>query len=194
MNKRKKRISLGRPLSELEMPRQALQAAPVVISRTEIAQDSDETQAEQRPGIEHHPLFWFTLGALTVGIIVLLGLLLLTNVGGALPTKSNWQTAPDGWLATPTASLTLPGVPQASQPDVGATITAYIEANRSVPRISIEETRRRLEEGSIIVVDVRSKSSYDYQHIKEAISIPSYEAEVRLSEFPKDKDIVLYCA
>ncbi len=62
-----------------------------------------------------------------------------------------------------------------------------------VPRISLEETQDQLEQGQAILVDVRSKASYDRAHAAGAVSIPEEEIATRLDELPRDKDIILYC-
>ena len=46
----------------------------------------------------------------------------------------------------------------------------------------------------IFWADARDKAEYDAGHIKGAKSIPLTELESRISEFPKDKDIILYCS
>lgn len=65
--------------------------------------------------------------------------------------------------------------------------------NPDVPRISVGDTKIKMDRGEAIVVDVRSKSSYDASHIAGAISIPEAEINSRLSELPSGKEIVLYC-
>jgi len=62
-----------------------------------------------------------------------------------------------------------------------------------VSRISVKETQRKLAAGDILLVDVRSKTSYDNQHIAGAVSIPEEEVGARLGELPLDQEIVLYC-
>jgi hypothetical protein len=62
-----------------------------------------------------------------------------------------------------------------------------------VSRISVKETQNKLEAGEILLVDVRSKASYDSLHITGAMSIPEEEVGDRLSELPVDRGIVLYC-
>ena len=44
-----------------------------------------------------------------------------------------------------------------------------------------------------VVYDTRAKSSYDAEHIKGALSMPSGEVADRTGELPKDKTIVFYC-
>ena len=44
-----------------------------------------------------------------------------------------------------------------------------------------------------VVVDVRSKQSFDEGHIKGAISVPEAEVDSRLADLPKDRLIVAYC-
>ena len=63
-----------------------------------------------------------------------------------------------------------------------------------VPEITKEELKEKLEKKvDFIVVDVRSKASYDKSHIPGAISIPLGDIEKRHEELPKDKEIILYC-
>jgi hypothetical protein len=62
-----------------------------------------------------------------------------------------------------------------------------------VPRISVQETQNKMEQGLAILVDVRSKTSYDRSHAVGAISLPEAEILNRLDELPRDKDIILYC-
>jgi rhodanese-related sulfurtransferase len=59
------------------------------------------------------------------------------------------------------------------------------------------ETRRTLlakaRKGDIVVLDVRPESEYRSSHLPHARSIPLSELKRRLSELPKNKDIVAYC-
>jgi len=52
---------------------------------------------------------------------------------------------------------------------------------------------KRVRSGEVIVLDVRPPEEYFAKHIKGALSIPLKELEERLSELPKDKEIVAYC-
>ena len=62
-----------------------------------------------------------------------------------------------------------------------------------VPRISLDEARRKLDSGEAILVDVRTKESYDSSHAQGALSIPETEVDSRLNEIPHDGDVILYC-
>lgn len=62
-----------------------------------------------------------------------------------------------------------------------------------VPRISLEETQSKMALDQAVLVDVRSKASYDKSHAVGALSIPEEEMGARVDELPRDKDIILYC-
>jgi hypothetical protein len=62
-----------------------------------------------------------------------------------------------------------------------------------VPRISVQDTQAMMAQGQAVLVDVRSKASYDQTHAAGAISIPEAEMPARLSELPRDQVIILYC-
>jgi len=57
----------------------------------------------------------------------------------------------------------------------------------------LQEVEAKLEQSQAILVDVRSKQSYDAGHAANAISIPEDEMASRLGELPRDKEIILYC-
>jgi hypothetical protein len=61
-----------------------------------------------------------------------------------------------------------------------------------VARITVEETIDKLESGHAVLVDVRSKSSYDTLHAEGAVSVPENEIETRGDDLPRDVDLVLY--
>ncbi len=47
--------------------------------------------------------------------------------------------------------------------------------------------------GAVVVIDVRPRDEYDTAHLPCARSMPVAEIERRLSELPRDKEIVAYC-
>jgi rhodanese-related sulfurtransferase/DNA-binding MarR family transcriptional regulator len=52
---------------------------------------------------------------------------------------------------------------------------------------------RRLEDGNVILLDVRPEAEYRSRHIAGARSIPITELANRLEEIPHDREIVAYC-
>ena len=69
-------------------------------------------------------------------------------------------------------------------------------ANDSVPRITKEQLRAKMEKGEdIIVLDVRTGMSYKGSDIKikGALRIPTDAIDMRYKELPLDKEIITYC-
>ena len=210
MSKHKKRVSLAQrapeappaPVQRPPVQQEAEveigeQAAPLETPEIspETPEISVEAPAAPAAGIESHPLFWFVLGALTVGIIVLIGLLLMipgaaTPAAKAAPVATNPAARPA--TATPVAAANVPAQP--AQPDIAATMTVDAKMRESVPRISLDEAKKKIDAGAVLLIDVRAAQSYDDQHIKGAINIPESDTEARISEFPRDKEIILYCS
>jgi rhodanese-related sulfurtransferase len=52
---------------------------------------------------------------------------------------------------------------------------------------------RRVRRGEVVVLDVRPPEEYRAGHIPGALSLPLKRLKVRLSELPKDREIVAYC-
>lgn len=65
--------------------------------------------------------------------------------------------------------------------------------NPGVPRATLDETWEKMERGEAVLVDVRSKASFDRSHAAGSISIPEEEIFARMDELPRDKEVVLYC-
>ena len=69
-------------------------------------------------------------------------------------------------------------------------------ATGSVPRISVEDLVFLLEKpegSSVIVIDVRSRESYQRRRIPGAVSIPLADLGNRVPEIDRDASIVTYC-
>lgn len=62
-----------------------------------------------------------------------------------------------------------------------------------IPRVSIEEAKIAIEEGSVVVLDVRDVESYAISHMPGAINIPTNELASRLGELDKADWIITYC-
>jgi hypothetical protein len=81
----------------------------------------------------------------------------------------------------------------ANQTDRGVTA---LNANSTdgVMRVSREDASRAYSEGSAVLVDVRSTSSYDSGHIPGSLSIPISELETRAAELSRGDWIITICA
>jgi hypothetical protein len=78
-------------------------------------------------------------------------------------------------------------------PSAAAPAAPPAAAATEARRISAEEVRQALAKGKAVLVDVRSKDSYDASHAQGAVSIPLAEIESRAGELPKNKLVVTYC-
>lgn len=79
---------------------------------------------------------------------------------------------------------------QATAPD------QQIEAKGPYPeveRASVQEAKAASDNGTALIVDVRSAGSFQAAHAAGAISLPLTEIESRYQELPGDRLIYLYC-
>jgi predicted sulfurtransferase len=63
-----------------------------------------------------------------------------------------------------------------------------------VRRVTVAELRDALETNDAIIIDVRGPVEYELGHIKGALSMPLGLIAQWVSELPRDKLIVTYCA
>lgn len=59
--------------------------------------------------------------------------------------------------------------------------------------ISNEQLAEKINDDSVVIVDVREPAEYAFGHIPGAVSIPLGELEDRINELPKDKTIYVVC-
>jgi len=69
----------------------------------------------------------------------------------------------------------------------------FFEVSDDLEPVDREELRRRVEEGTVVILDVRPAEEYEAGHIPGAISVPLEELPERLSHLPREVDIVAYC-
>jgi 3-mercaptopyruvate sulfurtransferase SseA len=63
-----------------------------------------------------------------------------------------------------------------------------------VARISLEQTKANFEQGTAVIIDVRSSEEYNEAHIPGAISMPLKDIGTRSQELSKGDEIITYCA
>ncbi len=77
--------------------------------------------------------------------------------------------------------------------EIDRLVATYLQERGALEAISRDELRRRLEEGTAAVVDVRPAVEYRQGHIAGARSIPVDELTARLHELAPTQEIVAYC-
>lgn len=79
-------------------------------------------------------------------------------------------------------------------PGVQGLVEAYVGSRDGLEPLSADELLARIKAGErLLVVDVRPAEEYDAKHVAGAVSIPLAELEQRLSELPRDREVVAYC-
>ena len=63
----------------------------------------------------------------------------------------------------------------------------------TIGRISATLLEQKLRDEKILVIDVRKKSEFESEHLKDAVNIPMNEINEHLAEFPKDQPFILHC-
>lgn len=120
------------------------------------------------------------IGALVVGLVLVIFLLVNSNQNPGVTTTANNNnsgSSPNSLPTTDPASLiSEPTVEPASRMTLADFKALY------------DDPARRP-----VVVDVRAAEAFQQGHIEGAINIPEAEVATRLAEFPKDKLIVAYC-
>jgi rhodanese-related sulfurtransferase len=77
--------------------------------------------------------------------------------------------------------------------EVDRLVETYLTNRASLTAVDIAELRRLVEEGTVTLLDVRPVLEYRQGHIPNARSIPVAELERRLSELPREREVVAYC-
>ena len=145
------------------------------------------------------PLRSAAIGSRKVSLLVfLLALLAVAGCSGtptppaetaAIPVASTMVTAPVA-VASPTSpkptATFVPLITPSPIPE-GGTLTKSI-----VPRIAVEVARQMANAGEAVLVDVRTKATFDRAHIAGAISMPASEVLERYHELPADKLVIFY--
>ena len=62
-----------------------------------------------------------------------------------------------------------------------------------IPRVEVNEAKIAFDQGTAIILDVRSENSYRSGHIKGAINIPEASLNNRIGELKPDHWIIPYC-
>ena len=69
----------------------------------------------------------------------------------------------------------------------------FLHSRGDLHPIDRDTLMKRVRSGKVVVIDVRPREEYRTAHIPGALAIPLPELKRRLSEFPRNKEIVAYC-
>lgn len=83
-------------------------------------------------------------------------------------------------------------VAQSHRPHTEPARRAYLGPEDTVA-VGTEELLRRLDAGEAVLLDVRPAPEYAAGHLPGAVHVPLEELAGRLSELPRDREIIAYC-
>lgn len=72
-------------------------------------------------------------------------------------------------------------------------VEEYFHSPDTLDAVTREQLLARIKDGTVTVLDVRPEQEFLLGHIPGALSMPVERLSVRLSELPKDREIVAYC-
>ncbi|WP_342238762.1 ArsR/SmtB family transcription factor [Inquilinus sp. OTU3971] len=77
--------------------------------------------------------------------------------------------------------------------EIGRVMADYFRARDALEPVSRQDLMARLEDGSVIVLDVRPEDEFALGHLPGALNIPLSALEHRLAELPAGREVVAYC-
>jgi rhodanese-related sulfurtransferase len=77
--------------------------------------------------------------------------------------------------------------------EVDRMVETYLEDREALEAVGATDLMERLDDGSVVVLDVRPEEEYRAGHIPGALSVPVQVLEAAVQSLPKDKEIVAYC-
>jgi rhodanese-related sulfurtransferase len=77
--------------------------------------------------------------------------------------------------------------------EVRELVRDYYDDPDALEPVDAATLRTRLDSGDVVVLDVRPADEYLSAHVAGALSIPLDELDRRLSEIPRDRQVVAYC-
>lgn len=69
----------------------------------------------------------------------------------------------------------------------------FLEGREGMEPVEREELLKLVRQGAVTVLDVRPIDEFKAGHVAGALSIPLKELKLRLSELPRDQEIIAYC-
>ena len=89
--------------------------------------------------------------------------------------------------------LALRDLGEARLAEIGRLVQTFLNDRGSLQPVTCNELRKRIRDGSAVILDVRPAEEYVAGHISGARSIPVTELRARMKEVPKGGLVVAYC-
>lgn len=89
--------------------------------------------------------------------------------------------------------LSLRAVGETHLAEVDRVVETFLRDRAHLQPVSAHELRERLQQQRVILLDVRPVEEYRAGHLPQARAIPVSELETRLSEVPREQEVVAYC-
>ena len=89
--------------------------------------------------------------------------------------------------------LALRSTAEAQLAELGAVARAYLGNPDEFEPVERDELARRIDDGTVVVIDVRPSEEFEQGHIAGAVSVPLAELKTWARKAPKRKQIVAYC-
>jgi rhodanese-related sulfurtransferase len=77
--------------------------------------------------------------------------------------------------------------------EVDRIVEVYLEDRDALEAVDATELMERLNDGSVVVLDVRPEEEYQAGHIPGALCVPVDALEAALQTLPREREIVAYC-
>jgi rhodanese-related sulfurtransferase len=84
-------------------------------------------------------------------------------------------------------------VGEARYAEIDEVVRTYLKERETMQTVDADDLLGLIQEGEVVVLDVRPSGEFAAGHIPGARSIPLNELQKRLQELPKRKQIVAYC-
>jgi rhodanese-related sulfurtransferase/biotin operon repressor len=95
--------------------------------------------------------------------------------------------------AIPALLTTMGEIAERQLAEVERIVRKHFSSKDGLTPVRRKDLIKQVRSGVVMVIDVRPESEYESGHIKDAINIPLEELSKRLTELPKEQEIVAYC-
>lgn len=77
--------------------------------------------------------------------------------------------------------------------EVQNVVTGYFKARDELEPMTRSELRKRLQAGTVTVIDVRPAEEFALGHVPGTVNVPLDELKQRLKDLPRSKEVIAYC-